>query len=348
METDRSKYQLEVKKPQNRIIQDGEHIIAYQSPEVQFMLKIEDGKSLNTRYGLFEHDCFIGKRYGEKVWSKDKRYFFYALKIDRTFFTQNQCHRTQILYSIDISMAILFLNIKPGDVVCESGTGSGSMSYSIGKALGVTGHLYTFEFNEERASEIKKDFERYNITNITATRRDVYSDGFTIDGVLGGESGVKADSIFIDLPSPWKATKHASDIIKLGGRQCNFSPCIEQVEKTIAKLSKLGFGNFVTYECLERKFERRLLRPKSFLEEFSKKKLKAEAEKDDRDAEITNANGQEPNNDNKEDTVDKIHEEILVEEDNKFKRKEGQFTFSMGYDKGKWHTGYLTFCTKLI
>jgi tRNA (adenine57-N1/adenine58-N1)-methyltransferase len=51
---------------------------------------------------------------------------------------------------MDISMVIMRLNIKPGDKVCESGTGSGSLSYSISQNVGEKGKLFTFEFNQQR------------------------------------------------------------------------------------------------------------------------------------------------------------------------------------------------------
>jgi len=46
-------------------------------------------------------------------------------------------------------MVITKLNIKPNSIVVESGTGSCSLSCSILNTI-KTGHLYTYEFNEER------------------------------------------------------------------------------------------------------------------------------------------------------------------------------------------------------
>jgi len=60
-------------------------------------------------------------------------------------------HRTQILYVADIALISFNLELKPGAVVIESGTGSGSFSHSIIRSIIPTGHLHTFEYHEQRA-----------------------------------------------------------------------------------------------------------------------------------------------------------------------------------------------------
>ncbi|KAL8452028.1 hypothetical protein Emed_001569 [Eimeria media] len=51
----------------------------------------------------------------------------------------------------------------------------------------------------------------------------------------------EADGVFLDLPSPWLALKHADEALKGGGRLVTFSPCVEQLHKTLAAAQELGF-----------------------------------------------------------------------------------------------------------
>lgn len=102
--------------------------------------------------------------------------------------TESLPHRTQILYGSDISMVMLeldlsvslpppapaslktlvhkrwvptshrFIHSKPGSVVVESGTGSGSLSHAFLRTIAPNGHLHTFEFHPERARAAGDEF----------------------------------------------------------------------------------------------------------------------------------------------------------------------------------------------
>ena len=82
---------------------------------------------------------------------------------------------------MDNSAILLKLNIKPGDIVVEAGTGSGSLSCAISETIGEKGRLFTFEFNKERAQITSELFRDLNMKNIKSTWRDVVENGFTVE-----------------------------------------------------------------------------------------------------------------------------------------------------------------------
>lgn len=102
----------------------------------------------------------IGRPWGSKILSfnKGNTGYVYVLKPSPTLITETLARKTQILFTMDISAIIFKLNLLPGDVVVEAGTGSGSLSCSIATAIGEKGHLYTFEFNAERAKLTRENF----------------------------------------------------------------------------------------------------------------------------------------------------------------------------------------------
>ncbi|KAF2646881.1 tRNA methyltransferase complex GCD14 subunit [Massarina eburnea CBS 473.64] len=133
------------------------------------------------------------------------------------------------------------------------------------------GHVYSYEYHAPRAEQLQKEIASHGLDSlVTVTNRDVYGDGFCLDS----EDEPNADVIFLDLPAPWQALKHltrsppspavlnavsdasadASDTPqptskpfrsplnpKSTTRICTFSPCIEQVTKTVSALRSLGW-----------------------------------------------------------------------------------------------------------
>eukprot|EP00743_Colponemidia_sp_Colp-15_P005036 GILK01005423.1.p1 GENE.GILK01005423.1~~GILK01005423.1.p1 ORF type:complete len:333 (-),score=56.89 GILK01005423.1:151-1017(-) len=211
---------------------------------------MEKGAITNNRFGNFHHVDIIGKKYGAKIHSRTGKGWMYALRPTPDLYTVALEHRTQILFTTDISMVCLYLDLKPGKVVVESGTGSGSLSTSIARCIAPTGHLHTFEFNEHRATKAREDFERHGLSPyITVTCGDACSNGF------GAALTDSVDAVFLDLPNPWVALVHATNVLKTGGRLCSFSPCIEQVQRVCTALPEQGYEDIVTVEMLLRPFE---------------------------------------------------------------------------------------------
>lgn len=154
------------------------------------------------------------------------------------------------------------------------------------------GGVYSFEYHEPRANQLKVEIKEHRLDSlVTVTHRDVYGEGFC----LSDDSGPDADVIFLDLPAPWQALKHltrsppSTTALKAVSsdpstpdtdheptaaptseptkpfrsplnpnntvRICTFSPCIEQVTKTVSALRTLGWLDISMVEIAAKRLE---------------------------------------------------------------------------------------------
>ncbi|WFC98149.1 guanidinoacetate N-methyltransferase [Malassezia yamatoensis] len=237
-------------KPHN-IVQEGDVVIVFVSRDRNpSPLVVQKGQQLVNLYGAFEHDDIIGKPYGSKI-----------------------------LYAPDMAFILMMLNITPGAIVIEAGTGSGSFTHTLARAVARSspgcnaggqltkswnknhssapadfglsdGRVFSFEFHAERVERARQEFAQHGLNNaVTLQHRDVCKDGFGLEHA--------ADAVFLDLPAPWEAIENVraslrNDVIT---RICCFSPCIEQVLRTVNALSEHGFNDISTYESLIRTHE---------------------------------------------------------------------------------------------
>jgi len=184
--------------------------------------------------------------------SGKQRAKIHVLQCTPELWCRSLLHRTQIIYGLDASLICFHLDLIPGKVVVESGTGSGSLTLAMSRAVAPDGRINTYEFNESRVEAAKNDIKLLGIEDLVTVRHcDAYDEqGFV--GVVG-----QADAVFLDLPKPWKALHNCVRALKtdVETRLCSFSPCIEQVQKTCDALRELGFFQIRTFECLFREFE---------------------------------------------------------------------------------------------
>lgn len=271
-----------------------------------------------TTYGALKVKELIGVKYGSKI--KLSRGWAYVLQANPELWTQTLPHRTQIIYTPDISMILFQLEIKPGSIVIESGTGSGSLSHYFIRAVKPSGQLHTFDFHEARAEQAREEFTKHGINEfVTVYHRDVCQHGFSEE--LNG----KADAVFLDLPAPHLAVPHALKALKdEGGRFCSFSPCIEQSQRCCEELQANGFIEIQSMEILQ---VEDIVKTKNIpvmdLEYLKHKKPTQPAEN----------NEVKDNNDSKKETNAKQEREIK------------KYLTSSAPPTMPGHTGYLTFAT---
>ncbi|TNV76986.1 hypothetical protein FGO68_gene7180 [Halteria grandinella] len=244
----------------DNLIKEGDLVFVYESADSIKQITMKRGAIYNNKFGQFPHNEIIDQaEFGQKVYSKQMKGWVYMLRPTSHVYTNSLAQRTQILYTPDISQVLFRLELKPGLRVVESGTGSGSLSTSIIRQILPQGHLFTYEFNAVRAEKAREDFEgKLGFKGlVTVTHRDVLSNGFLLkdeesDTILVSENSI--DAVFLDLPRPQDAVEHAYKVLRKQGRLCNFSPCIEQVQKAVEQMAHVGFYEIRTFETLSRDY----------------------------------------------------------------------------------------------
>lgn len=167
-------------------MQYGDVVVAYISPQNMSTLILVPGGILQNKFGAFHHDAMVNMEFGSKIPSSSNSSsagassgFIHALRLTPELWTLSLPHRTQILYSVDISFVSIQLGLMNGTRMIEAGklhlekvimwlyifngkfdigTGSGSFSHSIARSVAPNGHLFTFEYHQQRAEQAKKEF----------------------------------------------------------------------------------------------------------------------------------------------------------------------------------------------
>lgn len=187
--------------------------------------------------------------------------------------TSSLPHRTQVVYTPDYSYILHRLRARPGTSIIEAGAGSGSFTHASTRAVyngypdkrRKTGKVWRYEFHEQRHEKLVKELRDHGLEGIVQiTHRDVCSEGFLVD-----RESPEAEAVFLDLPAPWLALPHLtrkkSDdqgnpvTSALNSKHpihlCTFSPCMEQVQRTISTMRKLGWVDIDMVEVQQKRLE---------------------------------------------------------------------------------------------
>jgi tRNA (adenine57-N1/adenine58-N1)-methyltransferase len=235
-----------------KCIEEGDLVLVYVSRTIIKPIYVTPGKHFNTRFGSFPHDSMIGLEFGSQITTPKDRGFVYLLKPTPELWTMSLPHRTQIVYTPDSSYILQRMDVRVGSRVIEAGTGSGSFTHAFARCVNTEGQLFSFEFHETRYQKALEEFTLHGLSNVTLTHRDVCKNGFDIEGTV-----LDADTVFLDLPSPWEAIPHLKRVLTTDRKVgiCCFSPCFEQVVKAVEALQEDGWQGVELTEVQGRMFE---------------------------------------------------------------------------------------------
>lgn len=228
------------------------------SRDRRYLVTLATGRQFHSHLGIVEHDDLIGSVEGASLKaSGGSRYTVvrptladYVLKMKRG---------AQVVYPKDVGLILVYADIFPGAAVLEAGTGSGSLTLALSRAVGSEGRVVSYEAREDHhAGAARNIAEWYEALGGKPENVDL-----RIGDVFEGVPERGFDRLILDLPEPWRAVGTATDSLAAGGIMCCYLPTVPQVAQTVEAMRGGGFGLLSTFEGLVRTWnvERMSVRP---------------------------------------------------------------------------------------
>ncbi|MCY3411476.1 MAG: tRNA (adenine-N1)-methyltransferase [Candidatus Heimdallarchaeota archaeon] len=239
-------------------IQMEDHVLLVFDKKRRWLKKVVE-KDFHCNYGMIHLQDLVGKHYGEKIETNTGKWLRIMPPSIMDWFDFFE-HGSQIIYAKDAAMIVMLLDIKPGDIIFEAGTGSGALTSVLSRAVGESGMVITHEVRESAYKTAKRNHERLGTKNVEFILQDVAEIGFAqeIDG-----KELHADGLILDMGDPWTVMEHTKRVLKIGGRIVVFIPTYQQLEKMFPTLLEHNFKELKAIELLEREiqYKRNAIRP---------------------------------------------------------------------------------------
>jgi tRNA (adenine57-N1/adenine58-N1)-methyltransferase len=224
----------------SRVIKEGD-IIVLKNQERKHIVRVMGETKKIPGIGVYNTSQLIGERYGSAIRIGSKEYAILRPSIVDKIETLKR--EAQIILPKDSAVILMYSDIKSGDIVLESGIGSGAMTAALVNVVKPHGKVIVYENREDFAN-----IGRENIQNVGF---DEYVE-IKLKDVTKGIEEKELDAVILDIPNPWDAVKNAYVCLKVCGHFASYSPTINQVELTVKELRKYSFIEIKTIELLER------------------------------------------------------------------------------------------------
>ena len=230
-----------------RPLEAGERVLLIDSKARRYMITLAPGKQFHSHSGVLEHDQLIGEDEGCFVHSTG-RGGFTVFRPTLSDFVLKMKRGAQVVYPKDIGLILVYADIFPGATVVEAGTGSGSLTLALSRAVGPEGSVISYEIREDHHLQAVSNVEAWFAAQGGKAENLDLRVGDVFEGIP--EKGV--DRMVFDMPEPWHAIGPTTESLAPGGILCSYLPTIPQVSQTVEAMRRGGFGEISTFEGLVR------------------------------------------------------------------------------------------------
>ena len=229
-------------------IEDGAYVLFFYHASKNWLTRVEKNKKFHTHIGIIDFDSILGLEYGSSViTSKQKKVY---LMLPTIFdFVMKSDRKTQIVYPKDLGYIAIRTGLKSGCNVLEIGTGSASLTTFFASLVGPSGHVFTYDINEEFMEIARKNLKKSGMENyVSMFKQDIMTEGLERTDI---------DIAIIDLGDPWNVLQIVHKCLKNSGSVAVICPTMNQLEKTSKHMNEVGFMDIESTEIMIRNIEAR-------------------------------------------------------------------------------------------
>ncbi|XP_078254915.1 tRNA (adenine(58)-N(1))-methyltransferase, mitochondrial isoform X2 [Rhinoraja longicauda] len=211
--------------------------------ELQKMFLLAPGGEMHSRWGMLSHQEVLGHLPGQ-VFRTSTGADMVLRRPTLEEFVLLMRRGPAISYPKDATTMLMMMDVGDGDSVLESGSGSGAMTLFLSRAVGPSGHVYSFEVRKDHHGRAKRNYQCWRNAYEVARQKEWLDnvDFINKDVALATEDiqGKMFDAISLDMLSPQLALPVIHAHLKQGGVCAVYLANITQVIDLLEGVRRVG------------------------------------------------------------------------------------------------------------
>ncbi len=196
--------------------------------------ELVSGKRFFSNKGHLDHDDLIGREEGFTIVSSaGGEYLVFRPLLSE--FVVSMPRGAAVVYPKDAAQIVAMADIFPGATVIEAGVGSGALTCSLLRAVGIHGRVLSWERREEFA-----DVARRNVTQFFSGEHPAWELQLGDLSEALPASGERADRVILDMLAPWECVDAVAEALVPGGIVCVYVATTTQLSRVVETLRVHG------------------------------------------------------------------------------------------------------------
>lgn len=208
--------------------QPGDKVQLTDAKRRHFTIELTPGGQFHTHKGIVDHDAIIGADEGSVVKSTLGADFlcFRHLLVDHVL---SMPRGAAVIYPKDAGQILVEGDIFMGARVLEAGAGSGALTMSLLRAVGPTGHVFSYEIRDDHLA-----YARDNVSDYFGGEPDWWTPKLGDFGAITTEElGGPVDRVILDMVEPWHFIDTVKDVLIPGGVFMTYVATVPQLMKIV-------------------------------------------------------------------------------------------------------------------